>query len=301
MTRVGFDRAKCGAMNMNDLAAAFEALVGEPPEKRNKLWMLKRMEQAAAARQAVDRAAARAARRPRDGGGARGTAVEPAPPESSVAQAPTASDPEPSPVTRADDAETPAEPREFVATPASPEAAAVLLSSDGGEAAAETVAAVGQAESAGAPEAAPSSAPPEDDGKPARRRYIPARFRAMTLAELHAVFAEKVGRPTKSADVPYLCWRITRAERLGDGPAAAPRRSRRTAADCTPRGEAKAVTLREYPDTLAAVEGVCGRRGFRNRLDFFRRAACHFLEALGEREAAAYFADPVAPDLHVSA
>ena len=43
-------------MNVTDLAAQFERIVGEPPEKRNKLWMLKRMEQAFAAREAASRA-----------------------------------------------------------------------------------------------------------------------------------------------------------------------------------------------------------------------------------------------------
>jgi hypothetical protein len=77
-------------MSVNDLAAAFEALVGEPPEKRNKLWMLKRMEQAAAARGAVDRAAARASGGTEDGGSEREVASEPAmePADGPVARTP---------------------------------------------------------------------------------------------------------------------------------------------------------------------------------------------------------------------
>ncbi len=300
MTQAGFDRAKCGAMNTNDLAAAFEALVGEPPEKRNKLWMLKRMEQAAAARGAVDRAAERASRGTEDGGCAREAVSEPAarePAEGSVAREPTEADADSRPATSNEGAETAVAPPEVVAPPAPPEPAAAPPPTGSGETATEIAATAGHYEDASVPAAAPSNAAPKDDGKPARRRYIPARFRAMTLDELHAMFAEKVGRATKSSDVPYLCWRITRAERLGDGPAAAPRRSRGAAADGTPRGEAKAVTLREYPDTLAAVEGVCARHGLRNRLDFFRRAARHYLEELGEGEAAAFFAEmaPVGP------
>jgi hypothetical protein len=293
MTQAGFDRAKCGAMSVNDLAAAFEALVGEPPEKRNKLWMLKRMEQAAAARGAVDRAAARASGGTEDGGSEREVASEPAmePADGSVAREPTEASADSRPAPSNEVSESAVAPPEVVVTPASPESAAAPPPIDAGEAAPETAATAGRDEDASAP--APSNAALEGEGKPARRRYIPARFRAMTLDELHAMFAEKVGRPTKSSDVPYLCWRITRAERLGDGPSAAPRRSRRAAADGTPRGEAKAVTLREYPDTLAAVEGVCARHGMRNRLDFFRRAARHFLEHLGEGDAAAFFAEMI--------
>ena len=102
------------------------------------------------------------------------------------------------------------------------------------------------------------------------------------------MYLQTVGKATKSVDVPYIAWKIGLTERKGAPASTTPRRTRRVGEG---RGEAKAVTLREYPDTLAAVEGVCGRHGFRNRLDFFRRAAHHFLEHLGEGTAAAFFAE----------
>src|SRR5260221_364038 len=62
MTTATFDRARYGAMGMPELLQDFQTLVGEPPEKKNKLWMLKRMEQAFSARHAAQRAVARARR-----------------------------------------------------------------------------------------------------------------------------------------------------------------------------------------------------------------------------------------------
>jgi hypothetical protein len=68
------------------------------------------------------------------------------------------------------------------------------------------------------------------------------------------------------------------------------RRRQHVTAQGAPRGEAKAITLREYPDTIAALSEVCTRQGFRTRLEFFRRAARHYLENLGEEATAAHFA-----------
>ncbi len=62
--------------------------------------------------------------------------------------------------------------------------------------------------------------------------------------------------------------------------------------DGEPRGEARAITLREYPDTLAALGEVCARYGFRTRLEFFRHAARHYLTHLGETGVAAHFVTP---------
>jgi hypothetical protein len=292
MTMENFDRARYGAMSVADLAVAFEQLVGEPPEKKNKLWMLKRMEQSHSNRRAVERAAARA-RAGRNAGDSTETSAEPeadaepAPAaESSTAATPPAADievtemappPEPPPPTAPETvsplvAEAPAPANEIIApTP--------TTATDDAEAIPE--------EHVGA------TGGPSHAGETVRRKYVPARFKGKSIEELQGMYLQAVGRPTKSVDVPYIAWKIGLTERKGAAPSTTPRRARRVGAG---RGEAKAVTLREYPDTLAAVEGVCTRHQFRNRLDFFRRAAHHFLEHLGEGAAAAYFAEMAPSD-----
>jgi hypothetical protein len=295
MTMENFDRARYGTMSVADLAAAFEQLVGEPPEKKNKLWMLKRMEQSHSSRQAVERAAARARAGGSDGGApqpstASEAEAEPsavgdesgsaaAPPADQTPVPPSAPPAEPSPSAPVATlsplaAEAPAPANEVV-----PEAAVMTTVAPAAAAAAEQ-------------EAGGAAAPGRVEGT-VRRKYVPARFKGKSIEELHAMYLQAVGKPTKSVDVPYIAWKIGLKERAGATDAAAPRRARRVGAG---RGEAKAVTLREYPDTLAAVEGVCARHQFRNRLDFFRRAAQHFLEHLGERAAAAYFAEMAPSD-----
>jgi hypothetical protein len=363
MTTATFDRATYGAMSVTEMAAAFEEVVGEAPEKRNKLWMLKRMEQAASAQAAARRAATCAAE---DDDGAQGdalgaVAVAPAHEESvqeaaastiaptaeaddgaqgeealavdAAAAAPAQEEPvqeeAPSatpPGTEDDDAAednavvvaavilTHDEPARSTITPrAEGEARAVVIEEEPGDpaavadepATADLAAArahdeeptredeeTGEQDGAEAPRPAPEGAPRSADDVAARRHYIPLRFRAMSLPDLHALYLATVGRPTKSIDVPYLAWKIKRAEQKA-GTVSAPRR-RSVGTDGVPRGEAKAVTLREYPDTLAALEGVCMRHGFRNRLDFFRTAARCYLEEIGEAAAAAYFSAPSA-------
>jgi len=290
MTMETFDRARYGTMSVADLAVAFEQTVGEPPEKKNKLWMLKRMEQAHASRVAVERAVARA----RGGGdagdspqpaAAPGTEAEPAPvAESSGPAAPPAAE------VQVTEGASPPEP-----PPPAPAETVSPLAADA-PAPANEVVAPAPATVTGAAEAAPeqhvgAAGASSHAGETVRRKYIPARFKGKSVEELQGMYLHAVGKPTKSVDVPYIAWKIGLTERKGATPSTTPRRARRVGAG---RGEAKAVTLREYPDTLAAVEGVCARHQFRNRLDFFRRAAQHFLEHLGERAAAAYFAE-IAP------
>jgi hypothetical protein len=325
MTTGTFDRGTYGAMSVMDLATQFERIVGEAPEKRNKLWMLKRMEQAFAAREAASRAVEGATNRDvsalsaieerasdaasqvsdvgleadvvADGGldiSERGLAGE-----QSVA---TATEAEPF----AEIAE--AEPRDHrtVGAPAgaeptafddAPGAAPAIDQEEPPHLGRTATGAAGREEAeavdAGVDVAAAQGRVlvPRVANKPERRQYIPLRFRAMTLPDLHALYEATVGRPTKSVDVPYLAWKIKRAEQQA-GTASLSRRRPRVTADGAPRGDARAVTLREYPDTLAALKEVCTRRGFRTRLEFFRRAACCYLRQLGETAAAEHFTSP---------
>jgi hypothetical protein len=370
MTMTEFDRGTYGAMTLAELVVQFERIVGEAPEKRNRLWMLKRMEQAFTARAAADRATLTAA-----------TTLEESDPSATAADlddeilAPTA-DP---------DCEQGESTPSQVASPGAP--AAVIIASDPpvasdppaeamsealtnpvghdvAEATGEAVTAAappsdifltvaGEGDGAfspepvvdgvarapvedgvtggyedpldrpGAPLAVDSvvdlAMPPsargavedvEEDGrdvapdiemssgpsfpasaeKPARRAYVPLRFRTMSLPELHALYASTVGRPTKSVDVSYLAWKIKRAEQTA-GTAPTSRRRPGVTADGVSRGEAKAITLREYPDTIAALGNVCARHGFRSRLDFFRVAARFYLDHLGEAAAATHFCE----------
>lgn len=293
MTTATFDRATYGAMSVTEIAAAFEQIVGEPPEKRNKLWMLKRMEQAASAQAAARRAVTRATED--DEGsevGAPAVAAAVLAPEEPVQEA--------APPTTLPSAESEAGAIAVEEAPCGAAAAAdEPVTTDVAEAVAHEEEPIPggddheemcEEDGADAPGPAPEGAPRGADDVAARRRYIPLRFRAMSIPDLHALYLATVGRPTKSIDVPYLAWKIKRAE-LRAGTAPAPRR-RSVGTDGVPRGEAKAVTLREYPDTLAALEGVCMRHGFRNRLDFFRTAARCYLEEIGEAATAAYFSAP---------
>jgi hypothetical protein len=294
MTMETFARARYGTMSVADLAVAFEQIVGEPPEKKNKLWMLKRMEQAHASRVAVERAVARA----RGGGDAHDSAETAATLETQVESAPVAAESSSPPAPPAAEvvaievaarAEAPV-PEPAVGANASPP---VATEAEASEVTAPTPATV----EATTPGAGPEGVPSTTEAK-ARRRYVPVRFKNMSMEELHVLYLQTVGKPTKSVDIPYLAWKINLTERKGASTSSEPRRARRTSAG---RGEAKAVTLREYPDTLAAVEGVCARHNFRNRLDFFRRAAQHFLQHLGERDAAAFFAEMAPSDAPTSA
>jgi len=284
MTMENFDWARYGAMSVAELAVAFEQLVGGPPEKKNKPWMLKRMDQAHSNRRAVERAAARAR-----GGDAGESAQTPAAAEPEVSPPPAGSTHSATP----SEAEVPV--TEAAPAPDASPAPFATVSPLAAEAPAPAneVVAPTPATVTGAAEAAPeehvgAAGASSHAGETVRRKYIPARFKGKSIEELQGMYLQAVGKPTKSVDVPYIAWKIGLTERTGAAPSTTPRRARRGGAG---RGEAKAVTLREYPDTLAAVEGVCGRHQFRNRLDFFRRAAHHFLEHLGERAAAAFFAE----------
>jgi hypothetical protein len=319
MTTATFDRATYGAMSVTEMAAAFEQIVGEAPEKRNKLWMLKRMEQAASAQAAARRAVTRATE-PDDG--PQGDAVTVLAHEEPVHEgAPSTTTPSPEDDDGAEGDAVAVEaavlaheepvPEGAPSTTTLDELAAVTLEEEPRGPAtvadepvmAEVVAAVapdeeparedeetGEEDGSEGAGRAGAAAPQGADETALRRRYIPLRFRAMSLPDLHALYLASVGRPTKSVDVPYLAWKIKRAEQKA-GTVPAPRR-RSVGTDGVPRGEAKAVTLREYPDTLAALAGVCTRHGFRNRLDFFRTAARCYLEEIGEAAAAAYFSAP---------
>ena len=328
MTTSTFDRATYGTMSVKQLKTKFLEIVGEAPEKLNKLWMLKRMEQAASARAASERAA----RRPRRGHetleapaaivaeparevpattddiapSAEGVAASIAVEATAVASVLPETQPEVESATSNDapPPPDPAEPEEAaeaspVARPDTLEAAPAADGPPDGEPAA--AAAQTQRESRDeSPESGPSAAAPSEPALeaaarlPRGNRYVPREYKAKTLAEILEIFERVVKRPTKSTDIPYLVWRIMRAGRQVDGAPAAATRRNSVGADGVPRGEAKAITLREYEDTLQALKGVCERHGFRNRLDLLRRAAGHFLLTLGEPEAAAFFALPPA-------
>lgn len=157
---------------------------------------------------------------------------------------------------------------------------------------------IGEALAARAPAPArPAKATPKPPAaKPAKRRKgapAPAtkpprgRFAAMATEQLQAAYAATVGRPTGSTDRRYLVWKIREAEkgRVPIGP-----RETRTA-DQQAATDTKILPLRLANDAVEALDGAWRGRGMKSRMELFRRALGHYLRHIGDRAAAAHFAD----------
>lgn len=133
--------------------------------------------------------------------------------------------------------------------------------------------------------------------KPAKRRKrapSPAtkaprgRFTAMSTEQLQAAYATTVGRPTGSTDRRYLVWKIREAEkgRVPIGP-----RETRTA-DQQAATDTKILPLRLANDAVEALDAAWRGRGMKSRMELLRRALGHYLRHVGDRAAAAHFAEP---------
>lgn len=114
------------------------------------------------------------------------------------------------------------------------------------------------------------------------------RFTAMSIEELQTAYAATVGRPTGSADRRYLVWKIREAEkgRVPIGP-----RETRTA-DQHAATNTKILPLRLGNAAVEALDGAWRGRGLKSRMELFRRALGHYLRHIGDRAAAAHFAEP---------
>jgi hypothetical protein len=104
------------------------------------------------------------------------------------------------------------------------------------------------------------------------------------VPELQARYLEVVGRPTGSLDKPYLLWKIREA-RKGRIPIG-PRKSPRT-------GDAtfKILPLRMEAALVDQLDQAWKRRGFRSRMDLFRKSLHDYLASVGEAEIAGLLTD----------
>jgi hypothetical protein len=115
----------------------------------------------------------------------------------------------------------------------------------------------------------------------ARAKRTRHRWAGMTTDELRALYVSTVGRESSSDDRGYLMWKIREAEkgRVRTGPVT----SRAKGEPATP------VTMRIADTTLAALDEVWRRRGYRSRLQLLSHAIRLGMVSLGERGAAGGF------------
>jgi hypothetical protein len=110
-------------------------------------------------------------------------------------------------------------------------------------------------------------------------------LRDLSVEELKDIYQEKVGRPTGSANVGYLKWKIRQAEkghirvgpvqgRHGDGPPP----------------DYKVLPLRMEADLVTQLDEARERLGLGSRMDLFRRSLHAFLLEAGEVRVAELFA-----------
>ena len=111
------------------------------------------------------------------------------------------------------------------------------------------------------------------------------RFAAMSITDLQALYAEKVGRSSGSEHRGYLIWKIREAEkgRITVGPVQA-----RTGSG-EPR-DMKVLPLSLETTTVEKMDAAWRSNGIKNRMQFLRNAIGAYLTSLGATEAAALFA-----------
>lgn len=110
-------------------------------------------------------------------------------------------------------------------------------------------------------------------------------LRDLSVEELQALYLEKVGRATGSANVGYLKWKIRRAEkgRIRVGPV------QRRHGDGPPP-DFKVLPLRMEAELVTQLDEARERLGLGSRMDLFRRSLHAFLLEAGEVRVAELFA-----------
>ena len=116
----------------------------------------------------------------------------------------------------------------------------------------------------------------EEEGTPVRD---------LSVEELQALYQEKVGRPTGSANIGYLKWKIRQAEkgRIRVGPV------QRRHGDGPPP-DYKVLPLRMETDLVTQLDEARERLGLGSRMDLFRRSLHAYLQEAGESQVADLFA-----------
>lgn len=120
----------------------------------------------------------------------------------------------------------------------------------------------------------PTSAPPADAASEGGRR----RWKALSVAELQALYAEKVGRPTGSDDRGYMIWKIREAEKgnVPVGPVS------RKLFD----GPTTPITIKFEDAFLESLDAAAKDDGFKTRLAYVRDLMSKGLEVRGRSELA---------------
>jgi len=110
-------------------------------------------------------------------------------------------------------------------------------------------------------------------------------LRDLSVEELQAIYQEKVGWPTGSANVGYLKWKIRQAEkgRIAVGPV------QRRHGDGPPP-DFKVLPLRMEAELVEQLDEARQRLGLPSRMDLFRRSLHAFLLEAGEVRVAELFA-----------
>lgn len=105
------------------------------------------------------------------------------------------------------------------------------------------------------------------------------------VEELQAKYLEVIGRPTSSADKPYILWKLRQAQK-GRIPVG-PRRTRRADGEAA---DFKVLPLRMEANVVASLDDAWRRLGLKSRMELFRRSLHAYLDNAGEHDAAALLA-----------
>lgn len=104
------------------------------------------------------------------------------------------------------------------------------------------------------------------------------RWKDMSVAELQALYAEKVGRPTGSDDRTYLTWKIREADK-GNIPVGPSKRK-------LFEGPTTPVTIKLEDEFLAKLDEASKDDGFKTRLAYLRDLIGRGLQVRGRSELA---------------
>lgn len=117
-----------------------------------------------------------------------------------------------------------------------------------------------------------------------RRRRARSGLAQMTVEELQALYVREVGRPTTSSDKPYLIWKIRQARngkiRVGEA-------QRQT----VPSEEKQVVPLPLPRDVVQALDEIVERTDHRSRTSLLRRALATYLRLSGHEQVASRLED----------
>lgn len=127
--------------------------------------------------------------------------------------------------------------------------------------------------------------PAEKPAQETKVQEVGTPLRDLSVEELQALYQEKVGRPTGSANIGYLKWKIRQAEkgRITVGPI------QRRHGDGPPP-DYKVLPLRMETDLVTQLDEARERLGLGSRMDLFRRSLHAYLLEAGEVRVAELFA-----------